>query len=269
MIKTLKSTSLVTAISLLLISCGGSSDSSKSTDSTAQPNNGSTSSGKIKSDALAKTALSSLYSASKTASSSVTNSKILSSGVKYKITTTPCPNGGNTTMDFGNFDPSTGEMPSNFTITYNQCKSIQNNSESYINGKLTMSFDVNNPTSYSNYTFLIGDGYFINENDRLDLKDYKVISTGDEKKVTMKADGKFKTTTCLDEWISFKTPETIVILTGDSCPTAGKMTVSTGGSQSSITYNNDQSIDISGNGTSQHYDNCNDLDSIDDTTMCK
>ena len=269
MIKTLKLTSLVTAISLLLISCGGSSDSSKSTGSASQPNNGSTSSGQIKSDALAKTVISSLSFAGNTASSSVTKSKILSSGVKYKITTTPCPNGGNTTMDFGNFDPSTGEMPSNFTLTYNQCKSTQNNSESYINGKLTMSFDVNNSTSYSNYTFLISDGYFINDNERLDLKDYKVISAGDEKKVTMTADGKFKTTTCLDEWISFKTPETIVILTGDSCPTAGKVTVSTGGSQSSITYHNDQSIDIYGNGTSQHYDNCNDLNNVDDTGMCK
>lgn len=266
MIKTLKLTSLVTAISLLLISCGGSNDSSKSTGSATQPNNGSTSSGQIKSDALAKTALSSLSFASN-ASKSMTKKKFLS-GVKYKTMTTECPNGGDIKMDFGNYDPNSGEVPSNITATYNQCKTIQDGLESYINGKLTMKLGINNLNSFS-YTFVISDGYFIENKERIDIKNYQVITTANDNKLTMQANGMFKTTSCLDQWITFKTLEPIVILTTNTCPTAGKMSVSTGSSQSSITYNTDQSIDIYGNGTSQHFDNCNDISSIDDTAICK
>jgi hypothetical protein len=276
----LKNTLTIVTFGLLLTACGGtSSKSSANSANNNNPTNGTNPSG----NALATNALSTIAltgKAIKSASAGISQSKILSTA-RYKATTQviPCNGGGEQRMTTSNIDPSSGEMPTSidFNMIFDRCKNTQNGSESFINGTLKMTIELNQSdpsASNSNYTFKISSAYFIerinkDKSERVDIKDYEVSSTGNQDKVSMEIKGSFKESSCLDQWINVKTVRPIVMLTNNTCPTAGQMSMTVSQSTTTITYNTDQSIDISGNGTSQHYDNCNDLNNIDDTNMCK
>lgn len=265
-ISPLKKTSplLILALSFLLVSCGGGNNN-KSPENNAS--SGSTS------DALAKSVFSTFSLAGKAINSTskgLIKAKLLSKA-RYKQTSQPCNGGGETRYDLGDFDTDTGKLPTNITVIFDKCKTTDNNSVSYMNGKAVMklSFDNSEAPSFSNYTFTIDDGYFIEGKERLDIKNYEIKSSGGNDKVMMQAKGSFKSTSCLDQWVDFKTLDPIEMITSNTCPTAGKMSVTMGQSTTSITYNSDQSIVINSNGNSQKYDNCTDLDKLDDTEICQ
>lgn len=105
-------------------------------------------------------------------------------------------------------------------------------------------------------------GYFSDGTDRVDFKNYKVDKTTlseDPYSASMILSGSFKTS-CDNSWYNISTSQAMLVSEYEGCPTAGRVTASGGGSSMSVTYNSDQSIDVSTNGSSQHYDNCTDLD---------
>ncbi len=278
----LKSTVTIVALGLLLTACGGNSSESESSTDSGNDNN-PTNGASPSADALAANALSTIALTGKAinaASSGISQSKILSTA-RYKKTTQviACNGGGEQRITSGDYDPNSGTVPTSidFNIIFDNCKSTENGSESFINGALKMTVELSQSdpsTASSDYTFTISKAYFIEKVDtgkseRVDIKDYDVTSTGNQDSVSMQINGSFKESTCLNQWINIKTLSPIIMLANNTCPTAGQISMTVSQSTTTIIYNSDQSIDINGNGTSQHYDNCNDLNNIDNTNMCK
>ena len=267
----------VLTLSLLLSACGGGSSDTASTNNTPTGTTDPAKEVAVSSKVLSTLALTN--KAVKVASTGIKQSKLLSSA-RYKTTQTIlCNGGGEQQITSSDFDASSGQMPTtfDFDVVFDNCLNRDNGYESFINGslKMTLELNQNDPASAkSDYTFTISNAYFVEngssgKSQRVDIKDYEVISTGNQNQTSMQIKGSFKESSCLNQWITVKTLSPIVMMTNNTCPTAGQLSMTMSQSTTTITYNSDQSIDIGGNGTSQHYDNCDDLKNISDANVCK
>lgn len=105
------------------------------------------------------------------------------------------------------------------------------------------------------------EGYAITYGERTDFNNYKFTYAEDDNgNVDFTING-FVKNSCLGGWIEIKTLKT-VHREEYSCPNKGEISVGGNGSELTVTFNLDQSADLSINGSpSEHYNSCDDLPS--------
>lgn len=184
--------------------------------------------------------------------------------------TVACSEGGTITAD--------GNEVSGGTVTFNECTE----SGVTIDGTMILTIDGSDYTvefvglsmemdtlilyyesallsfnEYSSDLSVAITGYVDDGSNRMDFKDYTASVTGD----TLSINGLVKTN-CITEWIEVKTTQALVM--PGFCPTAGEISIVGNGSNITMVFNADESVDVSLNGQPYaSYATCDDLPSLD------
>ena len=251
--KLLNATGLI-ILTLGIASCGGGSGGGSSNVDTVDFNKSNA--GNILAG-LSSAAGSSTGSLSSIASA--TKKKVLATGVmgkKLKSLSVPCAGGG--TMSIDGIDVATGEITNKLTINFNKCKI--DDGTYFESASMSMTPSANGD-DFTNMNFTIHSGYATDKDtgEKVEYKDFNFSVDGIGRITTMRMNGFVKASECFKGWLEIITLTPVKAAESANCPTSGKFQVKGGSSSMTVTYNSDESIDVNINGSSQHYDNCEDL----------